>query len=721
MNWYYYFPYSGLVNAVTALGLGLFILSRNYKSSINRGYALFAFAVCFWSFNYFIWLLSKEYNQALLFIRLTMLGPFIIPAAFVYFVTSLLSINRKYLHLGNIVLIIIFFSFSFSPIYIQDVEHRLFFSFWPVPGWMFHIVLAYFIIELLYAQCLLWKEMKKSQGARRNQIKYILLGIFIGFVSGCTNYPLWYNIPIAPYLNIFVSGFVVCVAYAIIRHHLMDIAVVVKKTLVFALLFTIVFGIVVGLTFFIQQLITGGSIIGYILSCAIIILTFHPIENFLINVTNKYLFQKKSDSRQIVGAFIQYAATVLDSDKIVSETIELSEKAFHPQSCAILLSNNGKYIQQGVKDKTSAIFIDNSSVIVAYLKSAKVILSIENENDKRISEEIKNEMFNFKATLAVPLVLQDDLFGIILLGKKKSDEYYSQEDLGMLMDLARTLAIALKNAEFVKERDAMHLEMTQAKLKEELATMAYGMSHQFNNKFQGIAMTVRCAKVLLSKLDLPEELKNKLQAIFDNMAQAEKDALGAGEIAQGLLNFTKPDRLQYGMVNITSNIGIVLQLVEYKHPAFREVEVIKNTEESLPLTYAHLGYLQEAYFIILDNAYEAIEYMKARNIPNFKGRITISASKDRKTKEIVVSIKDNGVGMKPDVLEKVRNAIPFFTTKGSSGKSGHGAGVNMLSKFIDDFHKGRVVYDSTPDEGTTVNVYIPIIEKIKDDDKKEEK
>ena len=226
-------------------------------------------------------------------------------------------------------------------------------------------------------------------------------------------------------------------------------------------------------------------------------------------------------------------------------------------------------------------------------------------------------------------------------------------------------------------------------------------------------MTIRCARMLLSQADIPQEIKDSLQETCKNMTQAETVAIGAGEIAQGLLNFTKPDRLQFDMVNVTHNIDVVLQLVEYKHPQFKEVEIIKDIEKGIPLTYAHQGYLQEAYFIILDNAYEAIEYMKARNAPGFKPKIKISALHNKKTKEIIISVKDNGVGMKPDVLENVRNVIPFYSTKGSSGKSGGGIGNKMLNKFIVEFHNGKVAYESTPDRGTTVNVYIPVTRKPK--------
>ena len=49
-----------------------------------------------------------------------------------------------------------------------------------------------------YATFLLIKKFKTSQGYLREQIKYILLAIALGFGGGATNFPLWYGIPLLP-------------------------------------------------------------------------------------------------------------------------------------------------------------------------------------------------------------------------------------------------------------------------------------------------------------------------------------------------------------------------------------------------------------------------------------------------------------------------------------------------------------------------------------------
>ena len=121
------------------------------------------------------------------------------------------------------------------------------------------------------------------------------------------------------------------------------------------------------------------------------------------------------------------------------------------------------------------------------LKMVKNILSLESDNNKKMSEKTKAEMLSLNATLAVPLILRDELIGIILLGKKKSDEYYTVDDLSILMDLARTLAIVINNS--ITHSLLLEAEKKQAQ-SERLVSMAYlvtNLSHEMRNPMHVIA------------------------------------------------------------------------------------------------------------------------------------------------------------------------------------------------------------------------------------------
>ncbi|TAK07349.1 MAG: response regulator, partial [Rhizorhabdus sp.] len=69
---------------------------------------------------------------------------------------------------------------------------------------------------------------------------------------------------------------------------------------------------------------------------------------------------------------------------------------------------------------------------------------------------------------------------------------------------------------------------------------------------------------------------------------------------------------------------------------------------------------------------------------------------------VVVTVGDNGVGMAPELLDKVFE--PFFTTKPLG--QGTGLGLSMVYGFAQQ-NGGHVTVDSTPGKGTAVCIYLP--------------
>ncbi len=217
-----FFAYSGLANAFTSFTLGFYILIRNFHSKIARAFFYFVSAIGFFCTFYFIWLLSKDAKSANFYIRYVMIGVFYIPTTLTHFSMLLTEKENRALDIVNILISVVFTSLAFSHYFISGVEQRLFFPFWPVPGLLFHVTVVHFFLNVFYSNFLLIRALKKAQGVKAKQIKCLLIGTFIGFFGGCTNYFLWYNIPIPPVLNFSVSIYMIILAYAIFRHRMLD-------------------------------------------------------------------------------------------------------------------------------------------------------------------------------------------------------------------------------------------------------------------------------------------------------------------------------------------------------------------------------------------------------------------------------------------------------------------------------------------------------------------
>jgi len=104
--------------------------------------------------------------------------------------------------------------------------------------------------------------------------------------------------------------------------------------------------------------------------------------------------------------------------------------------------------------------------------------------------------------------------------------------------------------------------------------------------------------------------------------------------------------------------------------------------------------LKQVFVNLLKNSVEALE-----NINNGEIDVNYIVENDN----IIINIKDNGIGMDSETLSKIYEA--FYTTK----NLGTGLGVS-LSKEIIEGHNGNIEYISEVNNGTNVKVTLPLVD-----------
>jgi signal transduction histidine kinase len=124
----------------------------------------------------------------------------------------------------------------------------------------------------------------------------------------------------------------------------------------------------------------------------------------------------------------------------------------------------------------------------------------------------------------------------------------------------------------------------------------------------------------------------------------------------------------------------------------------------LPKIIGNFTELQEVFFNLIDNAYDAMMQRKEElKEDGYRPTIEIKAE-PRGNKWINIVLRDNGIGIKLEDQNKI--FTPFFTTKLSS-KKGTGLGLYVIRKLIEENHKGKVIYRSEYMKGTRVYVTLP--------------
>jgi two-component system, NtrC family, sensor kinase len=110
------------------------------------------------------------------------------------------------------------------------------------------------------------------------------------------------------------------------------------------------------------------------------------------------------------------------------------------------------------------------------------------------------------------------------------------------------------------------------------------------------------------------------------------------------------------------------------------------------------GQLNQVFMNILANAIDALETDQAKS-----RQITIRTAVIE-AQWVTITIADNGIGMLPQVQERIFN--PFFTTK-PVGK-GTGMGMSISYQIITEKHGGALTCHSNVGEGTEFMIQIPI-------------
>ncbi|HEY4499739.1 MAG TPA: ATP-binding protein [Candidatus Paceibacterota bacterium] len=232
-----YYIFSQTINLVAFAAFGLLVYLGNRRNPLNRSFTFFAFLVCAWVVPYIFWQLAADANTALLWLRILMIGAIFIPVSFLQTTTILLGIDqqKKKLIYFFYTLFSIFLLSNLTPLFIAGATKNYFSFFSPIAGPAFHFFLFSWGACSVYTFYLLWQHYQSATGILRKQILYFLIGIVVGLLGGSTNYLIWYGIPFPPIGNPLVGIAVVLWAYAVLKHHLFNLKVIVAELLTFGI------------------------------------------------------------------------------------------------------------------------------------------------------------------------------------------------------------------------------------------------------------------------------------------------------------------------------------------------------------------------------------------------------------------------------------------------------------------------------------------------------
>jgi PAS domain S-box-containing protein len=246
--------------------------------------------------------------------------------------------------------------------------------------------------------------------------------------------------------------------------------------------------------------------------------------------------------------------------------------------------------------------------------------------------------------------------------------------------------------ELVQER-TRELEVTQEELlkNERLAVLGQltaTVSHELRNPL-GV---IRSSAFYLQRKNQEQD-----QKIIKHINRIEDQVEICDSIVSDLLEYTRGRHSQM----VVGEINPWLEQVLDELPAVHEIKLEVNLEANMPQMHFDKEKMRQVMVNLIDNAHQAIAEQKQirgndSNVPQIE--ITSKTSDT----DIVIQVKDNGIGMDSDTRDRAFE--PLFTTRAR----GTGLGLANVKKIIDE-HKGTVSLQSKPNEGTAVILAIPAV------------
>lgn len=716
---------SSLCAFIISLFLAVFVLRKGLKDKSRR--AIIPIILCAGTWCLFPFLAAIGGDKNSLFLtRLVYIAAIFTAPTFLNFGLTILDLekNKGERNLIKISFLIstVFLSFLPSRFFIKSVS--IFKPYFAISGgFIYYLFILFFGIICLYCFYKLLFVLKNSKGFRRNQLKYVFIGFSLAFISGLLHFSVSFNIPEFFPHDFLVIGCMAILIYAIIRYRLMDIKMALTRTGIFIAVYTLVLGIpfAVALKYKLGLYAAIGDnwwIAPF--SLMALLATTGPFIYIYLNRKAEEKLLKEQKSYQSILRHASLEMTRFKDLRVLLEFIvHITTGAVRMHYAAIyLLDRDNSYYKlesMRAREGRAELFprIEIGSSLVKWLSDKKEPL-VAGEIKRRLQdypqndlEALKNQMELMSTALIVPSFVENKLLAFMALGDKSSGEIYTPDDLHVLAVLAAQAALAIENARFLEDAREMQEQISQAEKMATIGTMADGLSHQINNRFHALSLiagdtldTINLADIgnySPEQKDLIGQVKHGLERVLANVVQG-------GEVVKGMLKYSRKGEEGFSAVSLDKIIDSTLEMVQYKIKLNR-VDIARDYPKDAPPVLGNLTQLQEVFFNLIDNAYDAMmERQDTFKEDGYRPKIRIY-TEDTHNGSLRIKVEDNGMGVRPE--DKGKMFTPFFTTKVSSRK-GTGLGLYVIKKIVAANHQGKISVESNYRQGTTFILDLPL-------------
>ncbi len=371
-------------------------------------------------------------------------------------------------------------------------------------------------------------------------------------------------------------------------------------------------------------------------------------------------------------------STIINSDKSYLLVYNLTSGTFEP-------------VAARVKDAPVSP-VDASpirKVIVDFVKeNREAVLSSDSMADK-LRVKVAGVPSVTECTMCVPMLGKQQLNGMIYLNiSSAAKEPYTEDDLKLLTVIGHTAGMALENGRLID------FNLRNERLVATGTTAAH-LSHYIKNILAGLDGSLSLLKMGIDEKDFG--LANESLHIL------AKNHRRLGNLVLDLLNLTSEQKLNMKIQDIKPILEDINELLAPQLNQDGITLTFAPDSMKLPL-FAEIDAkgIHRVLLNLILNAEHAIQEKRETLDQKDIGNIIVDASFTLDRESIVFTVTDDGMGMKPDSVDKIFDL--FVSSKGAGGT---GLGLTVSKRIIEG-HGGTIFATSEDGKGCVMTFTIPV-------------
>ncbi len=324
---------------------------------------------------------------------------------------------------------------------------------------------AYF---LLGAGSLLHSYRRVRVPLIKQQLKWVTRGTFLAFVPFTLLYALPYFLGFipAPWMNVSALSLVflpLTFGYAILRYRLMDVDIIFRRGIAYALATAAIVGLYFGLVALVADLfrnhLFSTSHAGWILAIVVTAFLFQPVVNWIQVRMEKSFSRERYDYRRTHLEFARELTSELHTERLVDRVMEHVAETLGVDRLAVFMAVD----PQGFRVVKSIGLVEAGILDLSFLDPR----APELQKGYLFFESVK-QPFGYSPTAQatierldlhyyLPFKVKDRPLGYLGLGKTRQGDFLSSEDVDLLRTICSYVTIALENAQLYEslERRAL--------------------------------------------------------------------------------------------------------------------------------------------------------------------------------------------------------------------------------------------------------------------------